>query len=234
MSYKLLHQKDATESRDNRGDSTRRKLLSSAIDVFGRFGFEGASTRTLANIAGVNLQAIPYYFGGKEGLYLAVADYITSSISERVGNVVIQARKRIDDDLDEPMAVVEARNLLMGILTALAGVMLSDESEGWARFIMREQMQPTEAFARIYDGVMGPLLATIGRLTAVLVECDPESDQVRLQSIALVGSVMVFRVAHAAVFRQLHWHSVGPMEMASIQRLIEDVVASIGRSGQRP
>src|SRR5579862_9588675 len=55
----------------NRND-LRLRLLEAAIDVFGRHGFDGASTRMLAKAAGVNLQAIPYHFGGKEGLYLAV------------------------------------------------------------------------------------------------------------------------------------------------------------------
>lgn len=63
----------APSRRGNRGDVTREKLLSASVDVFGRYGFDGATTRMLADAAGVNLQAIPYYFGGKEGLYIATA-----------------------------------------------------------------------------------------------------------------------------------------------------------------
>ena len=44
----------------HRGEDVRLKLLQAAIEVFGRHGFDGASTRMLSGAAGVNLQAIPY------------------------------------------------------------------------------------------------------------------------------------------------------------------------------
>ena len=39
-----------------RGDLTREKLLTASIDVFGRYGFDGATTRMLTDAAGVNQQ----------------------------------------------------------------------------------------------------------------------------------------------------------------------------------
>src|SRR3546814_4367559 len=69
----------------DRGEETRQRLLDAAIDVFGRRGYEGASTRALAGAAGANLAAIPYHFGGKEGLYLAAATHIAEQIGGRMG-----------------------------------------------------------------------------------------------------------------------------------------------------
>lgn len=40
---------------------------------FGAHGYAGARVGTIATRAGVNVQLISYYFGGKEGLYQAVA-----------------------------------------------------------------------------------------------------------------------------------------------------------------
>ena len=67
-----------------RGDLTREKLLTASIDVFGRYGFDGATTRMLTDAAGVNQQAIPYYFGSKEGLYIATAEFIAQQIGVHV------------------------------------------------------------------------------------------------------------------------------------------------------
>ena len=49
-----------------RGEDTRQRLIEAALKIFGESGFEGASTRMLADAAGANLAAIPYHFGSKE------------------------------------------------------------------------------------------------------------------------------------------------------------------------
>src|ERR1051325_7635965 len=61
----------APRVRRDRGAQTRAELIEAALDVFSRIGFEGASTRMIAQAAGANLAAIVYHFGGKEALYLA-------------------------------------------------------------------------------------------------------------------------------------------------------------------
>ncbi|MBM3289373.1 MAG: TetR family transcriptional regulator [Candidatus Hydrogenedentes bacterium] len=49
-----------------------RQLVRAAADVFSINGFDAATTRTIANRAGVNIALIAYHFGNKEGLYRAV------------------------------------------------------------------------------------------------------------------------------------------------------------------
>lgn len=53
-------------------NESRRRLLSTAGRLFAEKGFDGVSTRDIANSAGVNISLISYYFNGKEGLYTAV------------------------------------------------------------------------------------------------------------------------------------------------------------------
>ena len=67
-----------------RGEDTRRRILEAAFELFASDGFEGASTRTLAERAGVNLPAIQYYFGSKEGLYRAVVEQFRQQMESRV------------------------------------------------------------------------------------------------------------------------------------------------------
>jgi AcrR family transcriptional regulator len=223
----------AADPREDRGDVTRQKLLTASIDVFGRLGFDGTTTRALATAAEVNLQAIPYYFGSKEGLYIAVADHIASAIVHRVGDVRDHARSRFSEAAERGVCVTadEARDLLIRILQAMAELFVSRESEPWARIMIREQMQPTEAFERIYGSVMKPLLETIRMLVAILLADNPASERVKLRTLALVGSIMVFRVAHAAVLAQLEWETVGSQQVEAVKILARDMVASLGRNG---
>jgi AcrR family transcriptional regulator len=219
----------------DRGDATRQKLLTAAIDVFGQYGFDGTTTRALASAAGVNLQAIPYYFGGKEGLYLAAAEHLAALISSHVGS----RRQQVQDCLAEiqrdgrPVTQEEARALLTALLNTLAEVMVSEKSRAWARFLIREQMAPTEAFSRIYEAVMRPIVETVRRLVGVLLDLPPTSEQAGLRALSLIGSVMVFRVANAAVLRQLDWSEMGPQELDAIRANVSDIVRALQGGGAK-
>jgi AcrR family transcriptional regulator len=52
----------------------KEHLLNVAERVFGELGYDGASTRLLAQEAGVNMAMLNYYFGSKDGLLKAVVD----------------------------------------------------------------------------------------------------------------------------------------------------------------
>ena len=56
------------------------RLLEVAVREFGQKGLEGASTRGIAAAAGTAMSSITYHYGGKEGLYLAAADYIAQQM----------------------------------------------------------------------------------------------------------------------------------------------------------
>ncbi|MEI2302103.1 CerR family C-terminal domain-containing protein [Ensifer sp. MJa1] len=217
-------------TKQDRGDITREKLLTSSIDVFGRYGFDGASTRLLAETAGVNLQAIPYYFGGKEGLYIAAAEHLASMILGHVAELrtaIIERLAQIDHD-GKAMEPTEARELLTQMAQRMVALFVSRQSESWARFIIREQMEPTEAFERVYANVMGPMIGMARRLIATILGETAQSEHVRLKTMSFVGSILVFRMAHAAMLRQMEWQTIGPDELEILRRHAADLVAALG------
>ncbi|HYF57958.1 MAG TPA: CerR family C-terminal domain-containing protein [Burkholderiaceae bacterium] len=54
------------------GIDARQRLLAAALDLFSEHGYEKTSVRAIAREARVNLGAVAYYFGDKEGLYQAL------------------------------------------------------------------------------------------------------------------------------------------------------------------
>ena len=54
------------------GDRTRERILEAAIPLFAQHGYAGASIRTIAGAAEVNVATLAYHFVDKDGLYLAV------------------------------------------------------------------------------------------------------------------------------------------------------------------
>jgi AcrR family transcriptional regulator len=51
---------------------TEEKLFEAAVEAMSSLGYEGATTRRIADLAGVNEQLISRYFGGKAGLLAAI------------------------------------------------------------------------------------------------------------------------------------------------------------------
>src|SRR6478735_1123848 len=56
------------------GVETRREILDAALDLFSDRSFDGASTRAIAEVAGVTQPLLNYHFAGKEELWRAAVD----------------------------------------------------------------------------------------------------------------------------------------------------------------
>src|SRR3984957_17181712 len=91
----------------SRGEDTRRRILETALQVFATEGYEGASTRQLAERAGVNLPAIQYYFGSKEGLFRAVIDSIIERTETHMAPLPTEVRAALADPATPRAALVE-------------------------------------------------------------------------------------------------------------------------------
>jgi TetR/AcrR family transcriptional regulator len=62
-------------------------ILDVAERIFSEMGFDGASTRLISGEAGVNMAMLNYYFGSKEGLFLAVFDRKITSFQNILQNI---------------------------------------------------------------------------------------------------------------------------------------------------
>lgn len=62
-------------------------ILDVAERVFSDKGFDGASTRLISGEAGVNMAMLNYYFGSKEGLFLAVFERKIASFQNILQNL---------------------------------------------------------------------------------------------------------------------------------------------------
>jgi AcrR family transcriptional regulator len=218
----------AARARRDRGADTRAQLIDAALDAFGRAGFEGASTRDIAKAANANLAAILYHFGGKEGLHLAVAEHIAQSIGAKLGPIIAA--------IGSPAATASpaaARAMLHTLVETFADVILgAAEAERWARFIVREQMQPTAAFDVIYR-FLGNAVLNASRLFAVVLN-QPDDTELRVRVFTIMGQVLVFRVAQAVVLRRMEWRAVGESERALIKRIVLKNLDDIIDAERRP
>jgi AcrR family transcriptional regulator len=67
-----------------RADEVRSRILSAALECFGAHGFEGASTRTIAELAGVTHTLVLYHFQSKDLLWVATVENVLSKYGKEI------------------------------------------------------------------------------------------------------------------------------------------------------
>ena len=216
-----------------RGDQTRESLIDAAVEVFGRDGFRAASTRSIADVAGVNQALIGYHFGGKPGLYLAVFERITRRVALYLGPVAQSIEQQFDEIVaSEDRQAARCVGFIHQLTDALVATFSAPESSAWARLVLREQQDPSEAFERLYGGMIGGMLSLISRLIAQACATDPNGVETRVMTQTVIGQALVFRSARATVLRQLDWQDIGTAEIMTIQSVIRRNVTAMLMGGR--
>ena len=192
-------------------EQTRAALIRAGLEHFGRYGFEGATTRDIAAEAEANIGSIAYHFGGKEGLHAACAQYIVDTVREVAGPVLSE----LPDGGRMPPDVAEA--MLATMLQRMVGFILARPDAGeFVGFILRELNRPTAALDAIYSGVFEPVHKRLCEVWAMATGTEAESDATKIRVFTMIGQIVYFRIGHEAVRRRMGWTSVGPDEVALV------------------
>jgi TetR/AcrR family transcriptional regulator, regulator of cefoperazone and chloramphenicol sensitivity len=198
----------------------KQRLIEAGLEIFGTLNLEGATTRQLAQRAEVNQAAIPYYFGGKEGLYLAVIEHLLTHKASRVRPLVLQIREVLQENRLSPAEALEQIKTIFG---AFLQILLEDKATTtWARIIMREQMQPTKAFDLIYERWIRPVHETLSALLAVILQKEATDPSLILRTHTLVGQILIFLSGRETILRRLNWNAYHQSEQKQIQKAVFD------------
>jgi AcrR family transcriptional regulator len=165
--------KHVESSRSTSPEETRERILVAAREVIGRKGKRGATTREIADVAGVNEATLFRHFGTKEALLVACAQHFCGYLE--LADVSAQLTGDLRDDL-----------------LAVARLMLSrfESLQDMIRWSLVEQEYENDIFA---ETAWRPQLAIVGVMTNFMrrridtgeLDGDP-------QKLALVFAGLVF------------------------------------------
>lgn len=202
-----------------RGAEARQRIVLAALAVFGAEGFEGASTRVIAERADVVLPALQYYFGGKQGLYQECARHIAMQISAMLDPALAQIAPLIS-----PSAAAsprQAKAALHVLLDNVADMLVgSRQPQAWVMFIIREQANPTAAFDLIYEQAIGRIADACTALVSKALGRSVDDPEVRVRGFAVLGQVVAFRSARAAALRSLGWRNFDGEQLEILKRAL--------------
>ena len=212
----------------HRGEDTRRRILDTALSLFAAEGFDSASTRAIAEQAGVNLPAIQYYFGSKEGLYRAAIAHIGEQATQAVAPIAARVWAALDTGVPNRARLID---LLCEMVDALVTLFLGETqpgSETCSLFIARVEMEHTAALDPLNEMMRGEVLAPTSALVGRLVGRPAEDEQVVLRTLMILGQAKIF--GSRSVIRALGWDTVGEGRIAAVKALVHQHTRAICRS----
>jgi len=85
-----------TGVRDAAAQATRKAILKAATKVFARYGYDGGSVEKISKAAKSYDRMIYYYFGSKEGLFIAVLEEIYRAMDDAESAIALDAERPVE------------------------------------------------------------------------------------------------------------------------------------------
>lgn len=225
----------ATRVRPNarqRGEDTRRRILDTALALFAAEGFDGASTRGIAERAGVNLPAIQYYFGSKEGLYRATITHIGEQVVRAIAPITARVREYLASGAPARAQVI---GLLCELVNAIVAMFLDEtlpDRENRSLFVSRVEVERTEALDPLNEIMWEQLLMPGASLVGCLLGRPAEDEQVILRTLMILGQAKIF--CSRSVIRGLGWHAIDESRLGSVRTIVDEHTRAICRALKAP
>ncbi|MFS9769522.1 transcriptional regulator CecR [Enterobacter chuandaensis] len=199
-----------------KGEQAKSQLIAAALAQFGEYGLH-ATTRDIAAQAGQNIAAITYYFGSKEDLYLACAQWIADFIGSHFRPHVEEATALLSQPTPDRTAI---RQLILSACDNMIRLLTHDDTLNLSKFISREQLSPTAAYQRVHDQVIAPMHTHLTRLIAAYTGRDASDTDTILHTHALLGEILAFRLGRETILLRTGWTQFDEDKAAQISQVI--------------
>ncbi len=184
-----LKKTTAKTKKNAEGKDARSRLLHEALRLFAAQGFAKTSTRAIAQAAKVNISAIGYYFGDKQGLY-------QSAYYEPIANYSPQ--------LVAAQIVDEKASLQQGLQAFFEHMLVpfeqDDEVVGdCVRLYLREMVEPTDLLQTIVEQRIIPLHKALSELITRHLKLKKPDDEVSRLVFAIIAMPAQWIIGHDVV-----------------------------------
>jgi TetR/AcrR family transcriptional regulator, regulator of cefoperazone and chloramphenicol sensitivity len=170
--------------------------------MFGGLGYERTSTRAIARRAGVSLPALQYYFGGKEGLHCACAEYIVADVHARLAPALARAHAALAESRLSRRALL---GLLRAVLEPFLEGMATERPESWVLFFTRAQSEQGPAFDVLFNRVAGSVIGIAAQIVCRILERAPDDPEAVIRALSVVGQMALVRRGRPILLRALGW-----------------------------
>lgn len=169
-------------------NETCRRLLAAASEEFAKHGFAGTRVRQIVDAARVNLAAVNYYFGGKEGLYRATLRYLAvPAVSAPAAPVANRRGVKPEERL---------RRCVYAIIDRFIGC---ESPSPLGRILAHEAMSPTGNLHALLGDTMRPELERIETLLLEIAGPSISERERAHAALGILGQCVVYLYARPAI-----------------------------------
>ncbi len=216
------NQPPVTLTLGERFSETKERILEGAIRVFSVYSVDMASTRMIAEEAGVRLSLITYHFKTKENLYLTVLDRVFEIYRERFKDLfaTIEAKKNLDRQ--------EAVDILCILIRRTIDAFCRSLPNWRGRIVLYEYLYPSACYDDFYKK---NIRLTYELLTKAVMAATGNDDRktAYFQLVAIFGQTVAFRFQREPLKRSLGLADFSEDDLESIGNMvIDNTLAMLG------
>jgi len=178
--------------------STRLRLLDSAVGLFAAQGYAATSVRQICDRAGANLASVNYHFGSKQRLYDEAFDFARSESNVRNAWVATDTAR----DFWAGMPAQERLNRFISMMLDHALDRHGDASN-LSRMMIHEMLDPTPAFDRQVKLSIGRVFEALCEICRDIAGRDVDDEAIARVAL-LVSAQCLYQSLAARVLPQLH------------------------------
>jgi AcrR family transcriptional regulator len=190
---------------DTELSETRTRILEAAASIFAEYGFAATTIRMICGLARVNLAAVNYHFGSKEGLY-----------SETIRYLRRQAYDRYPTTYDLSPGASPEEKLLAFIRSFLLRTAFDERNLRFGTLVMREMVEPTSALDMMVDEGIRSLFGQLVDIVRSLMGETADEETVLACSRSVMSQCLFYLFSRSVITRMSSEHQFNQTDIDTI------------------
>lgn len=171
--------------------TTKERILKAAGSIFGNRGFKDTTIRAISQAAKVNIAAINYHFGDKEGLYGAVLEDVFKTGFTRFPALLEQ---QVNDKPEDQL-----RAFIQSMFYRLKSDKGWGGATGAGKLIARELLDPSPSFEPILNRYIKPHKDLLTSIIKDIMDIDPGIQKLTTCAISIIGQCIYYTFASSVI-----------------------------------